>query len=106
MSKRELIAHHREAILALGARHGAVNVRVFGSVARGEDDERSDVDLLTRLNPGRGFDDLVRFHDAVEALLGCKVDVLTEHAGMRPRLRQHLERDAVQHVVVERGIDG
>jgi predicted nucleotidyltransferase len=94
MSKRELIARHRDAILALGARHGAVNVRVFGSVARGEADEDSDVDLLIRLNPGHGFTDLVNFQDAVEELLGCKVDVLTEHSAMRPRLRQRLEREA------------
>ena len=95
MSKRDLIAQHRDTILALGARHGAVNVRVFGSVARGEDDERSDVDILIRLRPGHGFTDLVEFHDAIEKLLGCRVDVLTEHAAMRPRLRRRLAREAV-----------
>lgn len=63
--------------------------------SRGEDDERSDVDILIRLRPGRGFADLVEFHDAMEKLLGCRVDVLTEHAAMRPRLRRRLELEAV-----------
>ena len=98
MSKRELIAKNRDAILALAAKHGATDVRVFGSVARGEDDETSDVDLICKFTGKTGFAAFAQqdeFAEAVATLLGCKVDVVTEHKDMKPHFREELQRDAL-----------
>jgi len=98
MSKRELIAQHREAILALAAKHGATDVRLFGSVARGDDDETSDVDVLARFPGATGWDVFAQqfgFEEALARLLGCKTHVVREFSTMRPRLRAAIERDLV-----------
>jgi uncharacterized protein len=95
MTKRELVAHNREAILALAARHGARDVRLFGSVARGDDDEASDVDFVIRMSPGRDLFDLVELTDELQELLGCTVDLVTEHSEMRPHFRAELEKEAI-----------
>jgi predicted nucleotidyltransferase len=95
MTKRELIAKNREAILALAAKHGATDVRLFGSVARGDEDEKSDVDVLVKMLPGSHAFALVDLQLALEALLGCKVDVFTEHKDMRPHFREEVTRDAI-----------
>ena len=58
MGIHEIIVSRKEQILALGAKYGASNVRVFGSVARGTADENSDVDFLVNLAPGRNLFDL------------------------------------------------
>ena len=55
MSGEQLLKEKREEILRLAAKHGARNVRVFGSVARGEADEQSDIDLLVDMEPGRSL---------------------------------------------------
>lgn len=85
-----VLRDHREQIIEVAARHGAHNVRVFGSVARGEDDEQSDVDLLVDLDAGIGLFGLGRLEAALEALLGCSVDVVPERA-LRPRVAQTVE---------------
>ena len=95
MSKRELIAKHRDAILALAARHGATDVRLFGSVARGDDDAESDVDAIVRFVNGGTLAGLCGLAEDLERLLGCKVDLLTDHSGMRPRLREQVMQEAV-----------
>ena len=74
----EIIADKREAILALAAKHGASNVRVFGSVAEGSADENSDVDFLVDMEPGRSLFDLGGLLMDLQDLLGRKVDVVTE----------------------------
>lgn len=94
MTGRELLRQHRGRILELAARHGATDVRVFGSVARNEADEESDVDLLVRMEPGRSLFDLGALIVDLEDLLARRVDVVTER-GLRPRLREHVLRDAV-----------
>ena len=66
----------RTEILSAAARHGAYNVRVFGSVARGDDSTNSDIDFLVELEPGRSLFDHVALWQDLEALLGCKVDVV------------------------------
>ena len=58
MGLNKLIQEKRRAILEIAARHGAYNVRLFGSVARGEADEASDVDILVELEPNRSLLDL------------------------------------------------
>jgi predicted nucleotidyltransferase len=84
----------REAILDLCARHGATKVRVFGSVARGEAQEGSDLDLLVVFEEGRTLLDHARLKLALEGLLGVPVDVVSE-GGRAPRLRERVLREAV-----------
>jgi RNA polymerase sigma-70 factor (ECF subfamily) len=81
-------------IRELAHRHGVENVRVFGSEARGEAGPESDVDLLIRLAPGRGFRDLMDFCDEIERALRRKVDVVVED-GLSPLIRQRVLREAV-----------
>lgn len=90
---QQLLATKREAILALAARHGARNVRIFGSVARGEPTLQSDVDLLVEMEKGRSLLDLVAFGQDVEELLGCPVDVITD-GGVSPYLRERIYAEA------------
>ncbi len=94
MGIREIIGDKREAILALAAKHGAYNVRVFGSVAEGNADEASDVDFLVDMQPGRSLFDLGGLLMDLQDLLGRKVDVVTE-AGLRDRIRQTVRNQAI-----------
>jgi uncharacterized protein len=94
MGLSELLQAKRQEILAIATRHGAYNVRVFGSVARGEADEDSDVDVLVELEPDRSLLDLGGFLADLEDLLGCKVDVMTEK-GLRSRIRDRVLQEAV-----------
>lgn len=71
------LRQHRAAIRRIARRHGARNVRVIGSVARGEQTAGSDVDFLVDLAPGRSLFDVAALHDELEDLLGVAVDVLT-----------------------------
>ncbi len=89
-----LLKEKREQILKIAAKHGARNVRVFGSVARGEADEKSDIDFLVELEPGRGLLDHAALLVELEKLLGHRVDVVTER-GLRPRVRDRVLREAV-----------
>lgn len=73
----KLLHQRRQEILDLAATHHARNVRVFGSVARGEETSRSDIDLLVDFEPGRSLLDHVRLRRALSELLGVEVDVLT-----------------------------
>ena len=81
-------------ILAIAASHGARNLRVVGSVARGTDGADSDVDLLVSFDPGVGLLEHARLVQELEALLGRKVDVASER-GVRPQVRVRLEADAL-----------
>jgi len=80
--------------MRLAAECGAGNVRVFGSVARGETDSRSDVDLLVDLEPGRSLLDLARLQRKLEELLTVPVDVVSSR-GLRERVRETVLRDAL-----------
>lgn len=79
---------------AIAARHGATNVRVFGSVARGTADDRSDLDLLVDAQPGTGLFALSEFAAEVEDLLGVPTQVTTV-AGLKPRIRDRVQAEAV-----------
>ena len=94
MSVEETLKGRREEILCAAARHGARNLRVFGSVARGEAGPGSDLDLLVDVEPGRSLLDLGGLLMELQELLGCRVDVVTE-AGLRERLRERVLREAV-----------
>ena len=95
MTLEELRTRHRDRVLAIGQRRGARNIRVFGSVARGEAESRSDVDFLVDFELGRSLLDLTGLWLDLEAELGCKVDVVSSR-GLRPRLAEEVLRDALQ----------
>jgi predicted nucleotidyltransferase len=78
----------------IAARFGIQRVRVFGSVARGTDDEQSDVDFLVELAPDRSLLDLGGFLYEMRSLLGTDVDVVTEK-GIRKRIRERVLAEAV-----------
>ncbi len=86
-----LRAERREEILRIAARHGAHDVRVFGSVARGEAGESSDLDLLVVWEPGRSLMDHAELIQDLEELLGVRVHVGTDkslHWYVRDRILQ------------------
>lgn len=91
----ELLNEKRDAILQLAAFHGAVNVRIFGSVARGDNVPESDIDFLVDLEANRSLFDLGGLLMDLQELLGHRVDVTTER-GLRPRIRERVLRDVVQ----------
>ena len=94
LTLEELKTARREDILRLSTARGAHNIRVFGSVARGDNDGASDVDFLVELEPGRTLFDLSGLLLDLEALLNVRVDVVTER-GLRPRIRNRFLAEAV-----------
>jgi uncharacterized protein len=93
-SFRALLQAKREDILRTAIRYGAFNVRVFGSVARGEADAESDIDLLIDVEPGRTLFDLSELLMDLQDLLGHNVDIVTEK-GLNNRIRQRVLKEAV-----------
>jgi len=94
MTIYELLQANRERILQTAAKYGAYNIRVFGSVARGEADASSDVDFLVEMEPGRSLFDLGGLLMDLQELLNCKVDIVTEK-GLRERIRERVLREAI-----------
>ena len=94
MRVEDLLKDRREEILRIAAKHGARNVRVFGSLARGEADEQSDVDFLVDMEPGRSLLDMGGLLMDLRELLGRDVDVVTERT-LKPRVRTRVLREAV-----------
>ena len=93
MDITQILEAKKEDILQIAARHGARNVRVFGSVARGEARPDSDVDFLVDMEPGRTLLDLGGLLMELRDLLGLEVDVVTEH-GLKPRIRDRVLKEA------------
>jgi hypothetical protein len=85
---------HRNAIRSLAEKFRAENVRVFGSVARGQGGKTSDVDLLVHFLDGASLLDQVGLKQELEDLLGCPVDVVSDRAVNR-HLRERIHRDAI-----------
>lgn len=77
MNTLDILKCKRTEILALAAKHGASNVRLFGSVVRGEDQENSDVDFLVDMQENRSLFDLIGLQQDIEKAIGRSVDVLT-----------------------------
>lgn len=92
---KELLHLKRDDILHAAAKYGASNIRIFGSVARGEADEQSDLDLLVDMDNKCTLLHLAGLHIELEELLGCKVDVVTEE-GLRDRIREHILQEAIE----------
>ena len=96
MALRDLLVEERDRILEIAERHGAFNVRVFGSVARGEETPQSDIDFLIdydidRVSPWFP----VRLVRELESLLDSRVDVVTED-GLKARIRQEVLEEAIK----------
>lgn len=96
MTKRELVHNHRDAILGAAMDLGAERIRLFGSVARGDESKDSDIDFIVRMKPEMDAFALVELRDRLQGILGCEVDVLTEHRWMRDRLKREIEEVAVE----------
>ncbi len=93
MQTIQLLRDKRQKILDTAAEYGASNVRIFGSVARGESSESSDIDFLVNMEKGRSLMDLGGLLVALQELLGTEVDVVTEK-GLRPRIREDVLKEA------------
>jgi hypothetical protein len=78
LNTAELLRQHRSSILEIAARHGARDVRIFGSAARGDSGPDSDVDLLVDMDPNSGLLDLCAVWVELRDLLGRNVDLVTE----------------------------
>jgi uncharacterized protein len=93
MTLEQWVRTRRDEILAAARRNGATNIRLFGSVARGEADEASDIDILCDMESGRSLLDLARFRSELESVLGRPVDVVTER-GLRERVKGNILSEA------------
>jgi hypothetical protein len=94
VSLLEQLRRRRTEILRIAERYGARDVRVFGSAARGDDDESSDIDLLVRLDAGRSLLDHVGLWQDLEELFGRRVDIVVE-GGISPYLEETILAQAV-----------
>lgn len=88
------IYQYRDEIMRLAREHGAYNVRLFGSVARGDDRSDSDLDLLVDMEAGRSLLDHIALKQDLEDLLGRRIDVVTEQS-LHPRIREQVLRETV-----------
>ena len=88
------IRERRELILAIASRHGARNVRLFGSTARGTSGHDSDVDLLVELEPGRTLFDLGGLLVDLQSAIGVRVDMAIDRM-LRPEVRPLVLREAI-----------
>ena len=94
MTLEELRSRYRDQIIEFAEKRGAHNVRVFGSVARGDQRSDSDIDFLVDFEPGRSLLDLTGLWLDFEGTLGCKVDVVSSR-GLKPRVASEVMRDAI-----------
>jgi predicted nucleotidyltransferase len=88
----EMLRQRRGEIISAAVRHGASNVRVYGSVARGQAGPESDIDLLVDMEEGRSLLDLAGLHIELEDLLGFPVEIGTD---VKPRLRERVHAEAI-----------
>ena len=93
MALRDELHRRRDDILAIAARHGVSNLRLFGSVARGEEHADSDIDLLVDLADDRGFDDYLALIEELESLLARRVEIVIERS-LSPHFRPYVEAEA------------
>ncbi len=94
MEIKELVSQKRQEILDIAAKHGACNIRVFGSVVRGDTNQDSDIDFLIDLGENLSPWFPVRLIRDLENLLGRKVDIVTEK-GLKERIRERVLKEAV-----------
>jgi uncharacterized protein len=92
-TRRSLIDERREEIVDLVRRHRGRSIAIFGSVARGDDDDGSDIDFLVDFEPGSSLFDLLHLQDELSELLGGPVDVVSI-GGLKPR-DEHIRAEAI-----------
>ena len=93
-SSIEALKAQRELIVAVAHKHGASNIRLFGSIVRNQDLPESDIDLLVDFDPARSLFDLIALKLELEEMLGKKVDVVTERA-LHPAIAEKVKNEAV-----------
>jgi predicted nucleotidyltransferase len=89
-----LVAAHRGELQVVLRRHGVTNARIFGSVARGDDHEGSDVDILVDFAPGTSLFDVLKIQEELESILGVEVDLIPD-SGLKDRVRIRAQRDMI-----------
>ncbi len=94
MSNLNRLIMKRKEILQIASRHGAQNLRIFGSQVKGTADKDSDIDVLVEFEEGRSLLDRIALIQDLEDLLGMKVDVVTEKA-LHPVIRDEILQEAV-----------
>jgi predicted nucleotidyltransferase len=94
MTTADILKSKRDEVISIAAQHGASNVRIFGSVARGEAGPTSDVDLLVEMEHGRSLLDLIELGQELEWFLQRKVDILTDD-GLSLHLERRIHAEAV-----------
>jgi hypothetical protein len=93
-SIRERLTALRLDVLAVARRHGASNLRIYGSIATGQEHEYSDLDLLVDLSPEQSLLGMISLRHDLEDLLGCSVD-LTEERTLHPLIRDEILGQAI-----------
>jgi predicted nucleotidyltransferase len=94
MGPERLLRKNRNKVIAIAAKHGAHNPRIFGSVARGEAGPESDIDILVKMEEGRSLLDISALILDLKDLLGVKVDVVSED-GIYWLLRRRILKEAI-----------
>ena len=92
-TSKEYIELLKEHVPELQERFGITSMRLFGSVARGDHHEGSDIDLFVTMPPK--FFNFISAAQYLEELLGCKVDLIQDHPNIRPVFKQQIERDGI-----------
>lgn len=94
MKKLEVLMQKKVDILTIAQKYGAKNLRIFGSVARGQESELSDIDILLEMDAQQGLLEQIAFAQALEDLLGCKVD-LAEEETLHPLIKNRVMQEAI-----------
>ena len=92
-TSQEYIELLKEHLPELQERFGITSMRLFGSVARGDHHEGSDIDIFVSMPPK--FFNYIEAAQYLEDVLGCKVDLICNHSNIRPFFRQHIEQDGI-----------
>ena len=90
----QLVKEKREEILSIAAKHGAQSIRIFGSVAKGEDTPESDVDFLVSMESGRSLFDMANMLVELQDLLNCNVDIV-EPEGLHWFVKDQILKEAI-----------
>lgn len=94
MNRDDILKNKRDEIIGIATRHGAKNVKLFGSILRDEIKEKNDVDFLVEMKKGRTLLDIISIKQDLEDLLGCSVDIVTDSA-LSPYIRDEVLGQAV-----------
>jgi predicted nucleotidyltransferase len=95
MSGTEILGKHKQEILAAAKENGMRNVRIFGSVARGEARIDSDINLLVEIEDDRTLFDLIRFKQTIEDIVGRKIDVISDQ-GLHETMRETIMNEVIE----------